>query len=123
MSLAIKYQLLKIPIPQAGDSVKFNVDTDKMFKRITGLYGSLPEEKAIEGSLFELKVADKEIFPEEFEFKIISTNLSVSPNRRFYDKINEEAAGNKVDGRFKDGGKASVYPYVAKLYLRLEEKV
>ena len=119
----IKYQLIKIVVNQAGESVKYNADTDKMFKRITGIYGSLPEDKAVPTSLIELKIADLEIFPEEFEFKLISTNLSVSPNNRFYDQVNEEAAGNKIEGKFKDGGKADNYPYTAKLYLRLEEKV
>ena len=119
----IKYQLIKIPIPQANETVKFNADTDKMYKRITGIHGSVPKEAAIEGSQLELKIADLEVFPEGFEFKLIATNLSVSPNKRFYEQVCEEAEGNKVEGRFIDGGNAPAYPYTAKLYLRLEERV
>ena len=119
----IKYQLIKIVVPQANDSVKFDADTDKMYKRITGIHGSLPQDASILGSQIELKIADQEIFPEGFEFKLITTNLSVSPNKRFYDKIDEEAQGNKINGKFIDGGNAPAYPYTAKLYLRLEERV
>ena len=123
MAYEIKYQLIKIIIPQASASVKFDVDTDKTYKRITGIHGTIPEDKAIIGCNIELKIAEKEIFPSDFEFKLITTNLSVSPNTRFYDKVNEEADGSKVEGRFIDSGKADNYPYTAKLYLRLEEKV
>ena len=54
---------------------------------------------------------------------MVTTGLNVAPNDRFYEKVNEEAAGNRIEGRLTDSGKADVYPYVAKLYLRLEEKV
>jgi hypothetical protein len=119
----IKYQLIKIVVDQANASVKFNADTDKMYKLITGIHGSVPKEAAIEKSELELKIADLEVFPEGFEFKLIATNLSVSPNKRFYEQVSEEALGNKVEGRFIDGGNAPGYPYTAKLYLRLEERV
>jgi hypothetical protein len=119
----IKYKIIKIAIPESGSIVKFSSDTDKMYKTITGLFVSLPEDNAVPGCLLELKVADKEIFPEEFEVKMITTGLNVSPNKRFYNKISEDAAGNRIDGRFVDAGKSSSYPYVAKLYVRLEERI
>ncbi len=119
----IKYQLIKIQIGQSGDSVKFSADMDKMYKQLTGLYASLPEDKAVPGTSIELKIADKEIFPEGFELKMITTGLNVAPKDRFYEKVKEEAAGNRIEGRLTDSGKADSYPYVAKLYLRLEEKV
>jgi len=117
------YKIIKISVPESGSIVKFSYDTDKMYKSITGLFASLPEDNAVPGCLLELKIAEKEIFPEEFEVKMITTGLNVSPNKRFYDKILEDAAGNRIDGRFVDAGKASSYPYVAKLYVRLEERI
>lgn len=118
----IKYQLIKIQVQQPGDKPRFSADTDKLYKRITGLFASLPSDKAMPGTCLGLKIADKEIFPEDFEVKMISTSLSVSPNDRFYERVQEEAAGNRVEGRWCDSGKAEHYPYEAKLYLRLEEK-
>lgn len=120
----IKYQIVKIPVAAAGDSVKFSADIDKLFKRVTGLSASLPDDKAITGCTLELKIADKEIFPEEWELKMITSGQNVSPNDRFFASVNEEAHGNRIDGRFTDGQVPGItYPYIAKLYLRLEEKV
>lgn len=119
----IKYKIIKVLVPEATSVVKFSADSDKMYKQITGIFASLPEDKAVPGTLLELKIADKEIFPDEFEIKMITTGLNVSPNNRFYEKINEEAQGNRIDGRFTDSGKADVYPYVAKIYLRHEDKI
>ena len=119
----IKYQIIKIPITSPGEKVKFSADTDKMYKQITGLDGSLPEEKAITGTTLELKIADKEIFPEDFEIRMITTGINLSPNDRFYEKVQEVAQGNRIEGRLSDSSKADIYPYVAKLYLRLEQKI
>jgi hypothetical protein len=118
----IKYQLIKIEVAEAGSQPKYSVDMDKMYKKLTGIHASLPEEKALVGTCLSLKIAEKEIFPEDFEIKMISTGLNVSPNDRFYDKINEEALGNHIEGRLRDSGKATSYPYTAKIYLRLEER-
>ena len=118
-----KYQIVKIMVPESGATVKFSADSYKTHKSIEALFMSLPEDKAVVGTTLGLKIADKEIFPDEYEAKLICTNLNVSPNARFYERISEEANGSRIDGRYKDSGKADVYPYVAKLYLRLEEKV
>ncbi len=120
----IKYQLLKIKVTDSGQSVKFSADTDKKYKSIQGVFASLPDTgNALFGSTLELKIADKEIFPESFEIKMLSCGQSVSPNDRFYNLINEEAEGSRVEGRYIDGGNASEYPYTAKLYLQLQDKL
>ena len=119
----IKIQIIKIPVTQSGEKVKFSADTDKMYRQITGLHASLSEDKAVTGTSLELKISDKEIFPEEFEIKMVTTGMNVPPNDRFYERINEEANGSRIEGRLSDSGLADTYPYIAKLYLRLEEKM
>lgn len=116
----IRYQLIKINVPAKDALVKFSVDTDKKYEQITGLYASLPEDEAIAASTLELKISNEEIFPEDFEVKMITCSQDVSPNERFYEKVQHEAAGNTLEGRFTDGGNATSYPYTAVLYLRLE---
>lgn len=122
----IKYQILKIKVNQANDNIKFAIDTDKKYKRITGIFASLQEEdesRALFATTLELRVADVEIFPEGFEIKMLSCGQQVSPNDRFYEQIEQEAKGNQITGRYIDGGNAHRYPYVAKIYLKLEEKL
>ncbi len=121
----IKYQIIKVKISKAGESVKFSADTNKLYKNLTGIFASLPFESSLFGTTLSLKVADREIFPEEWEIKLISTGQQVSPNDRFFNRIKEEAAGNRIDGRLTDGGVdiGVIFPYTAKIYLRLEEKL
>jgi len=122
----IKYQILKIKVNRQNDNIKFALDTDKKYKRITGIFASLPEDKnyrALFETTLELRVADVEIFPEGFEIKMLNCGQQVSPNNRFFDQIEQEARGNQITGRYIDGGNGSNYPYVAKIYLKLEEKV
>ena len=119
---AIKYQLLKIKVASAKENVKFSADTDKKYKKLTGLFASLPMGEALFASTLELKVANEEIFPEDFEIKLLTCGDNVSPNERFFEKLECEAQGSRIEGRYVDGGNARTYPYVLLIYLQLEEK-
>ena len=120
----IKYQIIKVQVSKAGAIKKFYADTDKQYKRITGIFLSLPYEESLFGSTFSLKVADKEIFPEDFEVKMLSCGNQVSPNDRFYESIDEEANGSRIEGKYTDGANEDAeYPYEMNIYLRLEEKI
>jgi len=101
-----KYQLIKAKVNVVGETVKLVADTDKQYERIAGLYVSLPKDELYYGSTLELKIADKEIFPEGFEAKMLACNQAVNPNERFfYFDIDEhiEAAGSHIEGKFTDG--------------------
>ena len=117
----IKYQLVKIVVNRSGELIRFSADTDRNYKRVTGLFVSMPTQLALTGSSLELSIADIEIFPEGFEAKLLSTGENVAPDDRFY-TIESEAKGNRIDGKFIDGGNAEKYPYKAFLYLKHEDK-
>ena len=119
---AIKYQLLKIKVISAKENVKFSADTDKKYKKLTGLFASLPSNNALFASTLELRVANEEIFPEDFEIKLLTCGDNVAPNERFFTKLECEAMGSRIEGRYVDGGNSGHYPYVALIYLQLEEK-
>lgn len=119
----IKYQIIKIQVAETGVAVKFEADTNKRYQVVNGLFFSLPEEKAISGSTLELRMNNDEIFPEDFEVKLITTGIQANTNNRFYNNLEVEAAGSRIEGKFVDSGKADNYPYVAKLYLRLANKI
>jgi len=118
----IKYQIVKIKVKKANELVKFSADTDKKYKVLTGLFTSFPNNYEILATSIELKVANEEIFPEGFEVKLLTCGDSVSPNNRFYTKLECEAQGSRIEGKLLDGGYSKSYPYVANLYLQLEQK-
>jgi len=117
----IKYQIIMFNVPQAGAVVNINANSDKLYKRITGLFASLPEDKAFAGTTLQFQINDQEVFPEGFEVKFISCSEHVSPNERFYN-TNEEGDGSTLKGKYTDGGGATSYPYKGVLCLRLEDK-
>jgi hypothetical protein len=122
---SIKYQIIKVTVPEPGATVNINVTSDRMYKRIKGILICFPFYAYFtQRSAMSLSINDKEIFPEEFDAKLIAYGVGVPPNEMFY-LVDEEAAGSTVKAKFRDGGDTMgfPYPYTANLYLRLEDKV
>jgi len=120
----IKYQIIKIVVPNANASVTVNANTNKLYSRVTGLLITMPfDVTPKDKSLCSIEINESEIFPEEFEIKLIVSDLSIPVNERMY-KIEEQAEGSTVKIKYKDGGmQGVVYPYQANLYLQLEGKI
>jgi len=123
----LKYQLIKVTVQEQNFLAKFSTNLDKQYKKVTGIHVSLPDDALI-GSTIYLKMAGKEIFPEGFEVKMISSGQEISPNDRFFNDIEESAEGNLIEGNFKDRtyspdrAAGIQYPYDVLIYLKLEEK-
>jgi hypothetical protein len=122
-----KYQLIKIKVGAAGEAVKFAADTDKLYERVEGLSVSLPRDVLHYGSTLELRIADQEIFPEDYETKFLACDQATSLNERLYlfDKDEQvEAHGSHIEGRFTDGGLTDgiTFPYQAIIYLKLKNR-
>lgn len=121
---AIKYQIIKVTVPAPGETVNINLTSDKMYKKITGILVSFPFYAFfLQKSCLSFSINDKEIFPEEFEVKLISYGLGIPANELFY-LLNEEANGSTIKGKFRDAGDMMgfPYPFTANIYLRLEDK-
>jgi hypothetical protein len=121
---AIKYQIVKINVPSAGAMVNINFNSDKLYKKITGILVTVPYVMSfLNKSTLSLSINDQEVFPDDFEVKLITCDSYVPTNERFY-KLEEDADGSTVKGKFKDGGAMNgiTYPYTAYLYLKLEER-
>ena len=121
---AIKYQIIKVNVTEEGGTFNINVNTDKMYKKITGILASFPFYVSfLLKSTLSLSINDKEIFPDDFEIKLITFGPGVPTNELFY-LIDEEANGSTIKGKFKDGTDALgfPYPYTLNIYLRLEDK-
>ncbi|MBI4946681.1 MAG: hypothetical protein HY840_09800 [Bacteroidetes bacterium] len=122
-----KYQIIKVKVDSAGQSVKFSAETDKLYQKVQGIYVSLPKDTSHFGSSLELRISEQEIFPEGFETKLLAANQSSSPNERFamFDKDEViEAKGSHMEGRFVDGGfdDGSTFPYTMNIYLKLKNE-
>jgi len=120
---AIKYQIIKVRIPVQGTLVNINVNSDKLYKKITGIAITSPFAiPYLNMSTLSLQVNDKEIFPDDFEIKLLTSDQSVPVNERFY-LLDEVADGSTIKGKYKDGDMGTVdYPHTVFIYLRLEEK-
>ena len=121
---AIKYQIVKVTVNVAGETININVTTDKMYKKITGILVSFPYHVwFLHKSCLSLQINDKEIFPDDFEVKLVTYGMGIPTNELFY-QVDEEANGSTIKGKFRDGGEmlGISFPYTANIYLRLEEK-
>lgn len=122
MRRPLKYQLLKLTITGAGNYL-LNAESDKVYRKITGIHYSSTDTNAIKDSVFaKLEIDNNEIFPDGFEVKLIQTGQELSPNDRYH-LLNERAEGSTIVLNFKDAGNAAAYPYNATIYLRLESPI
>lgn len=120
---AIKYQIIKIVVPSQGAMVNINVNSDKLYRKITGLIITTPYPVPyLNMSTLSLQLNDKEIFPDDFEVRLLTTDQSTPVNERFF-LLDEPADGSTIKGKYKDGNLGNVtYPHTVNLYLKLEEK-
>jgi hypothetical protein len=120
---SIKYQVIKLNVPSAAATVSVTTNTDKLYKDIIGIMVSMPYQVTFaDSSLINLVINDKEIFPDTFEVKVIHCDSYIPVNERFY-LLDEPADGSTIKIRFTDGAMAGVtYPYIAKVYLKLDDK-
>jgi len=119
----IKYQVIKLTVPTAGALATITTNSDKLYKRITGILVTLPYQVTFaDSSTCNFLINDKEIFPDTFEVKVIHCDSYIPVNERFY-LLDEPADGSTLKIKYLDGAMAGVtYPYVANVYLKLEEK-
>jgi hypothetical protein len=120
----IKYQVIKITVPSAGALVTVITNSDKLYKNIVGVLVSMPYQISFaDTSAINLLINDKEIFPDTFEVKVIHCDSYIPVNERFY-LLDEPADGSTIKIKFQDGAMPGVvYPYVANVYLKQEEKL
>jgi hypothetical protein len=121
---SLKYQIIRVIVPSAGASVSVTTNSDKLYKNIVGVLVSIPHQVTFaDSSTINVVINDKEIFPDTFEVKVLNCDPYIPVNERFY-LLDEPADGSTVKVRFKDGAMAGVsYPYVANVYLKLEDKI
>lgn len=116
-----KIQLLEKEVQAAGNTVKLSDDLDLNYKKLTGI--AFLDIIGLKNILVSSSVSSEELLPRNFEVSFLQTNNFVPPDERFFTLYDFTAEGNKIELEFKDGGDAATYPYVLRVYLRLEENV
>lgn len=122
--MSFKHNIIKerlditINSPDRVVKAEFQLDSNA-----THLYGvALTSDK--EALLFhrgsqKIQVNDRELFPEDFESKLLMTSLSVSPNHRMVRTGLIERGNGRVEVWYKDTdhSSATFSPYRVTLYL------
>src|SRR5690606_25619336 len=120
----IKYQILKIIVPSQGALVTVNSNTDMLYKDVCGMLLTVPfEVLPHDRSLCSIVINEREIFPEDFEMKLLVSDVSIAVNERMY-TVHADAQGSTVKVKYKDGSMpGQTYSYDVHLYLKLEGKI
>lgn len=116
--LKIKYQQITLVIESAGLEVPIDAETDKLYKRISGINLVLTDALN-KFSTIDLDINNQEVFPENFEVLRLLFREQV-PFGHEYHELNEPAGGSKIKGKYKDVPSGGVYPYKVIISLRLE---
>lgn len=115
-----KIQLIPIVIPSAGATVPATASIDINYKRTQGIAIGTTNLSALNGTTFQkCEIDGVEIFPPNYETKMLYAGNEVTPNDKFY-KIDERAENLTIALSIKDGSVAGVsYPYTITVYLDL----
>jgi hypothetical protein len=114
----IKYQQLTYKVSTAGQELNIEAETDKLYKKVTGI-NAVSTNTTSKFSTLELHINAVEIFPEHFEVLRILFREQV-PFGYEYHALNEKAEGSSIKGKYKDVNNGANYPYFITLSIRLE---
>ncbi len=128
----IKYQTIEIDTTStnfvaATGLGSFSLETDRLYKKLKGITVALitlagaPNTELVKFRKAEIQ--GREIYPDGFYIKNITTSADVPLNKKFDLEIDEEAAGNKVDIIFQDANyvAGNEYKFLVTLKLSNEE--
>lgn len=112
-----------INVTQANNTVSKDFELDKNITAIHGLLFTSDRDDLMyyRGSQ-KVEINREEIFPENYESKLLMSGLNVSPNERYY-KINGMPPGNgkiKVDFKDTNDDRLPFAEYRVSIYLDCE---
>ena len=120
----IKYQQVIIKVPAPNQTYPIEIETDRLYKRVTGINVVSTGVSASKFSKLYMDIDGVEIFPRDFEvLRVLFRELV--PFGFDYHDLNEKAEGSKVKFEYQDIQPNPMpvpfpYPYVVVVSLRLE---
>ena len=101
MEQKVKYQIIKVGVgPLSRNQGAFSVNTDKVFKYITGIFVYCGDSYSTNLNLSmnkPMRIGGVEIFPEEFDTHLLFPRVE---NESFTRSVKTEAAGSRIEGSF-----------------------
>jgi hypothetical protein len=100
----LKFEKISLTVDSSGKSVRFSQFTQVDTKKIVGIAITSSDDDAILGATLQLTMRAIEIFPRDFEAKMLLCGQEVPPNQRFFifnkaiDVDRSEITGTLVDG-------------------------
>jgi hypothetical protein len=109
-----------LSVTEAGKTFSKTFELDKNIVYIKGILMTSDKDDLMyyRGSQ-KVEVNKEEVFPENYESKLLQSGINVSPNQRYYDLANMPAGVGIVKLEYKDtsDSRAAFEPYRVSLYL------
>jgi hypothetical protein len=122
MSTIIKKRF-DVYVTEANKNFSKSFDLDKTIQNVKGiLFTSDKDDLLYYRGSQKVEINKQEIFPENYESKLLMTGINVAPNQRYYD-IGNVAVGNgivKVDYKDSDDSRTVFENYRVSIYLLCE---
>lgn len=120
----IKYQQVIIRINGPGQTIPQEIETDRLYKRLTGINVISNGPAASKFSTLSMDLDSAEVFPKDFEVLRLLFRESV-PFGFDYHELNEKAEGSRIKFEYRDFPPSPMplplpYPYNVVISLRLE---
>lgn len=110
-----------LKVDQSGQSVRENFQLEKTITQIKGITLTSDQDQMIyfRGSQ-KIEIGGEEVFPEDYETKLLMTGISLRPDQRFF-PLDLQPGNGIVSITFKDTlhPSAAFVPYRVSLYLEV----
>lgn len=109
-----------ISVTEANKVFSKTFELDKNITHIKGiLFTSDKDDLLYYRGSQKVEINKEEIFPENYESKLLLSGINVSPNRRYYDLGNQPAGNGSIKVEYKDTDDSRAYftPYRVSLYV------
>jgi hypothetical protein len=122
MSTIIKKRF-DVFVTEPNKNFSKSFDLDKTIQNVKGiLFTSDKDDLLYYRGSQKVEINKQEIFPENYESKLLMTGINVAPNQRYYD-IGNVSVGNgvvKVDYKDSDDSRTMFENYRVSIYLLCE---
>jgi hypothetical protein len=112
-----------VTAPDTNFPKKFDLDKNIKVVRAIQITSNRPNLLFYRGSQ-RIEVSGEELFPEDYESKMLMSGISVAPDERFVEVGDIQAGNGEVKINYKDASnpEAAFSPYVVSLVLKCELK-